>query len=301
MSRPGLELHAYAKINWTLEVLGRRPDGYHEVRTIMQTIALADTVTLQPADGLSLSITGEAGALASEGPESNLAYRAAELLRERTAHRGGAHIRLTKRIPFAAGLGGGSSDAAAVLRGLRRLWKLDMSDEELAQIAAELGSDAPFFLRGGTALATGRGEVIESLPDAPARTVFVACKQQPIAGKTARMYAALGPAQYTDGSRTERLAERLRAGEPVRDEDVCNVFEAVLPEVDAEAAETFRRASKLGIGRPHLCGSGSAFFIVLEQEQDSLPLVRALKDLGLSAIENWTVSTTQALAPETAS
>jgi 4-diphosphocytidyl-2-C-methyl-D-erythritol kinase len=123
-----LRLVAPAKINWTLEVLGKRDDGYHEIRSVMQTVALADAVTLRPAGDVSLSVHGD-DALAAELREQNLAYRAAAALRGAASR--GVAIVLEKHIPAAAGLGGGSSDAAAVLRGLRRLWSLDIADGEL--------------------------------------------------------------------------------------------------------------------------------------------------------------------------
>ena len=256
----GVRVFAAAKINWTLEVLGKRSDGYHEIRSVMQTIDLCDDITLSPADDVSLALDGDAGALANEGPTANLAYRAAQLLRERIGHAGGAEIGLTKRIPMAAGLGGGSSDAAAVLRGLRLLWRLDISDEDLADLGAQLGSDVPFFLRGGTAMASGRGEVIEPLPDAARRNMrIVSQPARVVADKTARTYAALRPEHFTDGSRTERLAERIRRGEPVRDEDCFNIFEAILSEVDPEAGAAFE-AARGSEWRAHLCGSGPAYF-----------------------------------------
>lgn len=255
-----LRLRAPAKINWTLEVLGKRPDGYHEIRSVMQTIDLCDEIALAPAAAIALTIDGDAAQLAGEAPEANLAFRAAQLLRDRTGQRGGAHIQLTKRIPIAAGLGGGSSDAAAVLRGLRTLWDLDCADDELAAIAAELGSDVPFFLRGGLALISGRGDVVEPLPDAASRSLVISLpKRSSGSDKTTRMYGALRPEHDTDGTRTTRLVERLRRGEPLRDEDLCNMFEAVLWEVDPQGAAAFSRARELG-GAPHLCGSGPAFF-----------------------------------------
>lgn len=300
MSR-ALRLLAPAKVNLSLEVLGKRDDGYHEVRTVLQTIALADCLTLTPAEGVTLSLGGEAGRLASEPPAENLAYRAAVLLRERSGYGGGVHIELEKHVPVAAGLGGGSSDAAAALRGLRELWELSISDEELASLAAELGSDVPFFLRGGTALASSRGETLEPLPDVPTQHVVIAWPQpRPQANKTARMYAALRPEHYSDGSRTERLAERLQAGEPVRDEDVYNVFEAALPEVDPEAAEAFDRAAALGFGTPHLCGSGPAFFFLLTAGQPAEPQIAALERLGLHATETAALPAAEAVACEEA-
>jgi 4-diphosphocytidyl-2-C-methyl-D-erythritol kinase len=251
-------VHAHAKLNWTLEVLGKRPDGYHEIRSIMQTIDLSDTLLCEEASDITLAMDGPLAVdLASD---DNLAYRAAALLRERARGRSGAHIALTKRIPVAAGLGGGSSDAAAVLRALRVLWELNISTDELVEIGAQLGSDVPFFLCGGTAVASGRGALIDALPDAPQQSVLLSSRppRVPI-DKTARMYAALRPEHYTDGSRTEALAERIRCGEAVRDEDCFNVFESVLAEVDPEAGAAFEAARDAG-KRPHLCGSGPTYF-----------------------------------------
>ncbi len=289
-------LRAAGKVNWSLEVLGDRPDGYHEVRTILQTIQLGDYVELRAASELSLSVRGATRAfrrVSREAPETNLAYRAAVLLRERTGVSAGAEIRLSKRIPVSAGLGGGSSDAAATLRGLRELWGLSISDEDLAAIAAGLGSDVPFFLRGGSALASGRGDVLAPLPDGPPQRLVLAWPERAgPADKTARMYAALRPEHFSDGSRTERLADRLRAGEPVRDEDVYNVFERLLLDVDPAAAETFQRAADLGLGEPHLAGSGPAFLFLLASEQPAEPLLQLLQAgdrLGLRATETATL------------
>jgi 4-diphosphocytidyl-2-C-methyl-D-erythritol kinase len=297
----GLKVHAPAKINWSLEVLGKGQDGYHEIRTLLQTIQISDRVTLTPADGLYLELTGDAEALAGELQETDLAHRAAARLRERCDAQDGVRIALEKRVPVAAGLGGGSSDGAAVLRGLRVLWELSIPDDALALLAAELGSDVRFFLRGGAALASGHGELLESLPDGPPRHIVLAWpRRRPKPDKTARMYAALRPAHYTDGSRTEQLSARLRAGDPIREEDLHNVFEAVLPEVDPEAADTFESAAGLGVGRPHLCGSGPAFFFLLDPRRPAEPLLTALVQLGLRTVETRTISAAEAVAAEAA-
>lgn len=289
-----LRVRAPAKINWTLEVLGKRPDGYHEVRTILQTIDLADIVMLAPAEEITLALEGDAPSLAGLPPEENLAYRAAQLLRERAHCQRGAYIVIDKHIPVAAGLGGGSSDAAAVLRGLRQLWELNISDDELGSIAAELGSDVPFFLQAGTAVASGRGVALDPIPmTLDQHLVIVWPRSQLKEGKTARAYAALRPEHYTDGSRTERLAARLRAGEPIRDEDLFNVFEFVLPDIDPEAAKLFELSSSLGLGRPHLCGSGPAFFILVDSSKDEVALFRAMETLPLP----FRASLAQTLSP----
>ena len=166
-----LSLKAHAKINLTLEVLGKRPDGYHEVAMIMQSVSLHDTVTLSLRDsGISL---------ACDRPDlpcdsGNLAFRAADLLRREVGVARGVQIELTKRIPLAAGLAGGSTDAAAVLKGLNRLWQLALPAAELERLAARLGSDVPFCLQGGTSLATGRGEILTALPDFSGHGVVMA-------------------------------------------------------------------------------------------------------------------------------
>ncbi|MCH8025313.1 MAG: 4-(cytidine 5'-diphospho)-2-C-methyl-D-erythritol kinase [Chloroflexi bacterium] len=300
-SEAPLRLRAPAKINWSLEVLRKQPDGYHEVRTVLQTIALSDWLTLTPAHDVSLQITGEAftraaRALAEEPPESNLAYRAAELLRETAGAAAGVRIELEKRVPVAAGLGGGSSDAAAVLRGLRKLWRLStdaIDDAALAAVAADLGSDVPFFLRGGLALASGRGTELTPLPDSPRQRLLVAWPERSASGdKTARMYAALRSEHFSDGTQTEQLVKRLVDGAAVRDNDIVNVFERLLPEVDKNAAQAFSAARATRI--PHLAGSGPALFFLLSEDEPATELVQRMHGLGLRAVETHTLSTAEA-------
>ena len=160
--KSSLSLKAYAKINLGLEVLGKRPDGYHEVAMIMQSVSLHDIVKLSCREE-AISLSCDRTNLPCD--HSNLAFRAADLLRREVGVACGVHIELTKRIPLAAGLAGGSTDAAAVLKGLNRLWRLDLPASELERLAARLGSDVPFCLWGGTSLATGRGEILTPLPD----------------------------------------------------------------------------------------------------------------------------------------
>ena len=206
-----IETPAYAKVNFTLEVLGKRGDGYHEIVSIMQTVSLHDTVTLEPADEITLS-----PALPGVAVEENLAYRAALLLTERSGVRQGAHITLEKAIPQAAGLGGGSSNAAAVLGGLNRLWGLAMSDDDLAGLGAEVGSDVPFFVRGGTAMVSGRGERVRPLPPVDQSWLVLLCPEIPVADKTAAMYSRVTPAHYTGGLLTRKLEARIRGGGDAR-------------------------------------------------------------------------------------
>jgi 4-diphosphocytidyl-2-C-methyl-D-erythritol kinase len=281
-----LLLKAHAKVNWTLEIIGKRQDGYHEIRTVLQTIDLADTLIMRDADSITLRCND------TTIPEvTNLALRAAQLLQSRTQCQGGAAIELQKNIPIAAGLGGGSSDAAAVLRGLCQLWQLGLSDQDLAEIASGLGSDVAFFLRGGTALAQGRGEQVEPLPDMQQQRLVIAwLEAQRHADKTARMYAAVSPDDYSSGHYAERLRTATEGGS-VQDGDLYNAFEQVLDRFDPVAAQRFERSRPLGV--PHLCGSGPAFYFLSQSVGSTRRLLTGLRDQGLHAIEARTVGATE--------
>jgi 4-diphosphocytidyl-2-C-methyl-D-erythritol kinase len=199
-----LELSAAAKVNLALEVLSRRPDGYHEITTVMQTVELSDRLVLE--DASVLEIRTSAPGVPTD--ERNLAYRAAAALRDAAGIERGARITLDKRIPVAAGLGGGSTDAAATLVGLSRLWGLRWPAERLAELAVGLGMDVPFFLRGGAALATGRGEQLTSLGSASLALVLVNPR---FAVSTAEMYGRVTPAMYSDGIRARAAAAALES------------------------------------------------------------------------------------------
>ena len=167
---------APAKVNLTLDVGARRPDGYHEVVSVMQSVALYDTVTMESGTGEGISLTCDDAAIPADG--SNLAWRAAEVFFRTTGVAcDGLHITLEKSIPSQAGLGGGSSDAAAVLRGLRKLYAPELPVEALERMGMELGSDVPYCVRGGTALVQGKGEQLLSLRALP-ECWFVVCKPQ---------------------------------------------------------------------------------------------------------------------------
>ena len=288
-----MRLYAPAKINWTLEVLGR-PDsyrGYHEVRTIMQTVEPCDSLDIGPANGLQLEVEGR-----REVSEDDLILRAAAALDE-----GGgrdACIRVSKRIPVAAGLGGGSSDAAAALRGLNELWRLGRSDAQLAEAGAGLGSDVPFFVYGGTALAEGRGERVTPLPEPPSAWLVLLAPPFQLPEKTKRMYAALTPADFSDGSRTEALAGRIRGGGQVDDSGLYNVFERVAYEVFA-GLDAYRDALlTAGARRVHLAGSGPALF-ALGADEDAARSVRARLQLpGGQAFVVRTLTAAEALRRE---
>ena len=251
-----VRLRAPAKLNLTLEVLGRRPDGYHEVRTVLQAVDLADVLELEEAGAVSLEVAPP-GAAPVDG---NLVLEAAELLRREVGVRAGARIRLTKGIPVSAGLGGGSSDAAATLLGLRSLWGLDLTEERLLEMAARLGSDVPFFIRGGTAVGAGRGQELTPLPTPGGLgAVIVALPDEAGSQKTARLYGLVLPGLYTDGSRTEEVARRIRAGEAL-DGALFNVFDAVAPSAHPLFGSGVADFLAAGAGEAHLTGTGPSMY-----------------------------------------
>ena len=273
-----MRLAAYAKINLTMEVLGRRADGYHEIASVLQTVDLADDLSFEPA--ADIAVRCDATGLS---PEANLVLQAARLLRQATGAEQGARISLRKGVPIAAGLGGGSSDAAMTLLGLSRLWGLSMGPQELLPIASQLGSDVPFFLVGGTALARGRGEVVTPLP--PLRSAWLVLATPPIqiASKTATLYGALRPADFTPGGATERLARALPAGAPLSPSDLFNVFEPVAERVFPGLTEYRAKLLEAGATSVHLTGSGPTLFSLVEGREEGEVLQRRWAALGLEA------------------
>ena len=253
-SRP-LKLNAYAKLNLTLEALGRRDDGYHDVVSVIQTVDLHDTLTFERAERLEL--TCDVPELAGRG---NLALRAATLLRETCGVSDGARIAIAKRTPIAAGLGGGSSDAAATLVALNRLWRLGLSNGELSALAARLGSDVPFLLRGGTAMVSGRGERVDALPPANLEWLVIACPGIRVPDKTASLYGRLGPSNFTRGALTRRLAARIRGGGDVPPQFLFNVFDDVAFDAFPGLRDCWDAMHTLGAREVHLAGSGPSLF-----------------------------------------
>ncbi|MBI2161119.1 MAG: 4-(cytidine 5'-diphospho)-2-C-methyl-D-erythritol kinase [Candidatus Rokubacteria bacterium] len=200
-------LSAAAKINLVLEVLGKRADGYHEIATVIQTVDLSDRLVIEDAEVLELRAT--APDVPRDG--TNLVLRAARALCEASGVNRGARITLDKRVPVAAGLGGGSTDAAATLVGLARLWGLRWPPARLAEVAVALGMDVPFFLRGGVAVGTGRGERLEPIGGTALALVLVS---PGVGASTAAIYGGVTPAMYSDGGGVHRMVAALRSRRP---------------------------------------------------------------------------------------
>ena len=286
-----MEALAYAKLNLTLEVLGRRNDGYHEVSTILQTIDLADRLEILAAADLQVHCDQP-----SLSGETNLVWRAAVNLAQRANIEPRAHINIQKRIPIGMGLGGGSSDAAAALLALNRLWGLQLDIEGLVEVAAELGSDVSFFLMGGTALARGRGERVGTLPPLPYLPLTLVCPDISVPNKTASMYSRLTPAHYSDGGVTRRMVEIFVGGQFVSESVsglIHNVFEEVASQVFPDFGWLQQGLNALAPGRFHLSGAGPALFALASSENEYQQVVRALKPYPVEVYFVNTVTPTQ--------
>ena len=255
-----LALFAPAKLNLGLEVIGKRPDGYHEIVTILQTVSLFDRLELAPAAALNYE--------PRPGIADDLVARALGELSRRGIEVA-ARIRLEKHIPVAAGLGGGSSDAGTLLGALA---VAGVPELLVYEIAATLGSDVPFFVRGGTALATGRGTELEPLPT-PGGWFVVVVPRLHLPEKTRRLYQALEPGDFSDGAATRAQAERLRQGLPLDPTLIRNPFMRVLasyPEV-RQAADALRAAGARSVWPT---GAGPALFAVARDFAQARNLAR---------------------------
>lgn len=264
---------ACAKINLTFEVTGKRADGYHEIVSVMQAIDLCDVLTFEPRESLYLSCN--VPELASP---NNLVFKAARLMESAAGRDHGVAISLTKGIPLAGGLGGGSSDAAAVLQSLNELWKLGLSREKLGELAAGLGSDVPFFCCGSTtALARGRGDRVAALPALRRTWIVLAVPAIQMADKTRRMYARLDASRFTDGRYAERMAGLIQRGESIVSELCYNAFDDAAYSFFPGLDRYRRDFLAAGAGEVHVAGAGPVLFAIAEDEAGGLGIVEKLK------------------------
>ena len=258
-----ISVPAYAKLNLTLDILGKRDDGYHEMKMVMQTISLHDDVTVTLTDkGIACRVAG------AELPcdERNLAVKAAKVFCEAMDYRGGIDIALIKRIPSEAGMAGGSADAAAVLRALRDLVSPALTDERLEQIGARIGSDVPFCICGGTQLAEGCGEKLTVLNPAPECFVAVCKPDFPIS--TPALFARVDGVMLSHRPDTDAMRSAIARGDcGALCANVQNVFEQALPDAQRERIEEIKRALvENGAACAAMTGSGSAVFGLFSDE-----------------------------------
>ncbi len=272
MSRT-LTLPAFAKINASLRVLSKRADGYHEIDTIFQTISLHDTLAMSVLDEPHIILSCDDRALPTN--DDNLVIRAAKSLQNRFGSKGGVRIRLQKRIPMQAGLGGGSSDAAVTLMALARLWELKVTQQDLLTISSELGADVAFFLHGGTARATGPGDKIEALSDASEKFLLILKPNASIS--TADAYTALDERSLT--SRNSKIILSTSEANRVFDRfaDLTNDFEAVAFDLQPEIRRAKAALLKAGANAALLAGSGSAVFGIFDSEDAQRRAIQAIE------------------------
>lgn len=281
--------YAYAKVNLYLDVLSKREDGFHDVRTVMHTVSLADevTVTVKPgaASRVTLSVVGHPK-LPTDS--RNLAVKAAELFLSATLIKAEVSIRLVKNIPVAAGLAGGSTDAAAVLRALNKAFRKPLTEKRLLALAAELGSDVPYCLLGGTALCYGRGELIERLPEKLRLNVVIAVADEYVSTPTAyseldRIYADFKePRDEDHDAAFDAIMSAVSTG-ALTDAKLLNVFEkAILP--ICSGAESIK-AKMLELGATHalMSGSGPSVYGIFPDEESSRVAEKYLKEQKIRA------------------
>jgi len=270
-----ITLPAFAKINLSLRVLGKRADGYHEIDTVFQTISLHDLISLAVSDDPQIVLSCDDRLLPSD--ERNLVWRAASALQVRCAIRKGAHIRLEKRIPVHAGLGGGSSDAAATLIGLAYLWNATIDRGELSELAASLGADVPFFLYGGTARGTGTGRDIAPLRDALDKFLLVIKPNANIS--TSKAYEAINAAALTtsEGKTILSSSQRSDFSGRLSSEALPNDFEAVAFQLEPEIARAKAALAKAGASAAFLAGSGAAVFGVFDSGDAQERAIQAIE------------------------
>ncbi len=225
-------------------------------------------------------------------PEKSLISKATSLLQQATGYGKGATIEVSKRIPLVSGLGGDSSDAAAILRGLNKLWELSLSRDELLKLAVQLGSDVAFFLYGGTALVEGRGEIVTPLPPFPHMWVVLALPPVPrLPGKTERLYASLKASHYTDGQITQSLAETLKEGREFTPSLLFNTFESVAFSRFSGLRVSRDHIVKIGATNVHLAGSGPALFTLVKDKAQAEELYIRLQSQRLEPYLTETLST----------
>ena len=246
---------AHAKLNLVLEILNKRPDGYHDLASVMVTTTLADTVTVRSADTLTLVPTRTWA-----GAETDLVLKAARRLAEVAAVSDGASIKIDKRIPPASGLGGGSADAAATLRALNRLWHLNYNNQQLAKLGAKIGSDVPFLVHGGAATVYGRGEVVIPLPVPNIGWVVIVSPTGAPADKTRQMFNRVQEHHYSSGGLAHKLGARIRGGGDCPPELFSNAFLALAGDVFPGWSDIYAEFLALGAREVFLTGAGPSMF-----------------------------------------
>lgn len=274
-----IELNAYAKVNLGLDVLRRREDGYHELRMIMQTVDLYDTLTLEKTTEMGIVMTCNIEGLPCD--ERNLVYKSAKLMFEEYKLPGGIRIHLEKRIPMAAGMAGGSTDAAAVFNGMNELYALGIAKERLCELGVRIGADVPYCIVGGTALSEGIGEVLTVLPNVPDCVVLIAKPDFDVSTKY--VFENLHANSLTYHPDIDAMAEAIRAGDlngVVKVMD--NVLETVTEAKYTEITDIKNIMREHGAMRAMMSGSGPTVFGLYEKKEDAKKAAEAISKCNLA-------------------
>ena len=267
---------AYAKLNLTLDVLGKRDDGYHDLLSVMQTISIRDDIEIDVGTGKPWKLLCSVEGIPTD--ETNLAWKAAKVYCD-AMHKdpNGLEIRITKRIPSGAGMGGGSADAAAVLRALNRYYDNPLSLFALAELGAQVGSDVPFCTLCGTAMVEGRGERLRKLPDMP-DCVFVVCKPE-FSVSTPELYKKIDSVDIAKRPNNRAMESALVAGDLGKvAENLCNVFDPVVTEEHLELNYIKSIFNSYGAVGYQMTGSGSAVFAIMAEFEHAAVVCNMLKD-----------------------
>lgn len=274
-----LELNAYAKVNLGLDVLRRREDGYHELRMIMQTVDLYDTLTLEKTEEPGISMTCNVEGLPCD--ERNLVYKSAKLMFDTYGLPGGIRMHLEKRIPMAAGMAGGSTDAAAVFNGINELYELGVSKERLCELGVKIGADVPYCIVGGTALSEGIGEVLTQLPNVPDCIVLIAKPDFDVSTKY--VYENLHANSLTYHPDIDAQVAAIRAGDLAGVIKVMdNVLETVTEKKYTEITTIKNVMEEHEAMRAMMSGSGPTVFGLYEDADKAKEAAEAIREAGLA-------------------
>lgn len=264
---------APAKINLSLDVLYKRPDNYHEIEMVMTTVDLADRIELTTIDTDAIIMGSESRFIPND--ERNLAYRAAKLIKDKYSINKGVHIKIEKYIPVAAGLAGGSSDAAATLRGLNRLWSLNIPTAELAEIGSEIGSDVSFCVYNSTAVARGRGEIITKLPAPPTCWVVLAKPMIGVSTPSIYQHLDLDSVKHPD---TQGMIDAIKTNDYIKmTQKLGNVLEAVTLPLYPEVQQIKNKMISSGADAVLMSGSGPTMFSLVAQESRAQRIYNSLR------------------------
>jgi 4-diphosphocytidyl-2-C-methyl-D-erythritol kinase len=279
MNESLLTLKSYAKINWNLQIIGKREDEFHELCTIFQTVSLHDTLTFEESNEMILKCDNPK----IPTDETNLIIKAARILQKKFGVEKGAKIHLEKRIPAPGGLGGGSSNAAVALLGLKKLWNLEISPGELREIGANLGSDVPFFFYGGTAIGTGRGTKIEPIEDVTESYLLIVTPLVDV--PTHAAFARINAPRLTNFEPKSILqicrneAEKLK----LRRFELINDFEASVFAIEPEIEKVKQTLLDAGAKQALLSGSGASVFAIFENKETRQATIKAIEHFD----NNW--------------